>query len=49
VLEAHADAHVGVDRVGAFDGGLRVLKQTISQPLASAISRAMVTISMSGE
>jgi len=27
VLEAHAYAHVGVDRVGAFDCGLRVLEQ----------------------
>ena len=27
VLEAHADADVGVDGVGAFDGGLRVLQE----------------------
>ena len=28
MLEAHADTDVGVDRIGVFDGRLRVLKQT---------------------
>jgi hypothetical protein len=49
VLEAHAHAHIGVDRVRALGRGMRILQQRISQPLAWAISRALVTISMSGE
>ncbi len=49
VLEAHADAHVGVDRVGAFDGGLRVLQQAKFAAVGLRNLARLVTISMSGE
>ncbi len=49
VLKSHAHAHVGVHGIGVLNGGLRILGQLDLASIRSAISRALVTISISGE